>query len=220
MAIAASIVVGVVLIVWAGMVLWSATRSAAVRRHRPEPRDPSRPPASMAPISREPEALRGPFAFVLRGQIMDVVPAFAGDVDGFAVTVSDVAARHEPGADVRQHTVVTADTEHRWPWLRIHHADLDVPVLAHEALDLPVATGDWIVASGDLDFATEVATAELFALLERAPYLLQLELTPRHLLLAAPGRARDAELTDLVTLAAAILALLPAKSPPDPADEF
>lgn len=217
-----TIIVGTVLATWLGMFVWSGIRAGRASRFRADLRDEASVPEGFHLGIREPDALRAPFVLPLRGQVLDIAQSMTGSFRTGTVGITDVVVRHRPGADPQQLTVATVDVDWLWPWLRLRRDGVDAPDQDNPPIDTPDLDG-WILETANPDWARDAVTPALAAWLRRGDWPLQIELTPRHLLLAVDGHVPDDRLPELVELATGVVDHIPAEArqsvaPPDPAE--
>ncbi|MFT5223886.1 MAG: hypothetical protein ACI867_002213 [Glaciecola sp.] len=223
--VVASVIVGAILAMWLLLFVWSTARAFRASRHRAPLRTAAEAPQGMVLGVREPEALRAPFVLTLRGDVIDVAQSMHGSFRGEPLGITDLTVRHEPGSEPVNVTVVTLEVAARWPWMRLRRKDVAAPPSGRGEVTL-AATGAsaWILEAADPDLAAALVTAELLAWLERGAFELQLELTPRHLLVAVQGQVSSDRLTELRDLVTGIIDHVPAKvaaavAPPRPQDD-
>lgn len=199
MPVVVSVIVGSVLALWLVLFLWSGVRGARVTRFRAPQRPRDFVPSGMTAAVRDPEALGAAFALTLRGEVLDIAQGWVGDFRGDVVTVADVTVRHSRGSDPRNLTVATLDVDWRWPWMRLRVAGVEAPEVDRPAVPITAVGGDgWVLEAGDETLAQQLVTSELLAWLSRGDLALQMETTPRHLLIAVDGQLPDARIDELV----------------------
>lgn len=227
MPVVVSVIVGTVLAVWLAMFLWSTVRAGRGARHRSALRPAEAVPDGFTLGIKEPEALRAPFAFVLRQDVVDIAQSMVGDFRGDVVGITDLTVRADKDAPPTNHTVATLEVEWRWPWMRLRRVGVTAPEVPQPELELPGVTGSdgWIVEAADPDLARQLLTEDMLRWLARGDFPVQVETTPRGLLVAVDGHVPDDRLTELVTLLTGVVDHVPGDvkaqvAPPRPEDDL
>ncbi len=228
MQVVAIVIVGGALALVVGLFLWSNVQAARAGRVRPVARPEEVAPAGLVATTHEPAALRSAFVLTGRGELLTVGSVFAGQWRGGEIALLDLVVRSEKGWVPQALTVLTLDVDWRWPWLRLHHRQMEVTPLAGDdvALTVPGPTdraSRWQMQAADPDLARDLVTPDLLEWLERLGQPLLLETTPRHLLVAT-DRLPDERLAEFVQIASGVVDHVTADvrdriAPPDPRDE-
>ena len=231
MGVVATAIVGLVLLAWIVIAVATAARVRAGRLHRSRTRAPADVPQGFVADATEPAVLRAPFALMALGHVVDLPHAYHGTWQGRGAAIADVVIRFERGAEPVAHTVVVLELDQRFPWTRLRRRDVAAPDVAGLGVDLSDlaqmgdAAAGWVLEGADPTFVAELVSEDLLGWLDRLRLPLQVELLPRHLLVAVTGRLPSPDLALLLGVATEFSGHVPttlwqAHLPPSPSDEW